>query len=80
MTIINLNKLNKLISEYPEITSGSGSGSEVEVVDARMEAVTTGARDVKSNTVISIPSEFGGELFLATYANVVMSVITRDCK
>ena len=59
----------------------SGSSSEVEVVDARLEAVTTGVRDVKCNTVISIPSVFGEELFSAAYpANVVMSLIPRDCK
>ena len=63
----------------PEISSGSRS--EVELSDARFEVVTTGVRDVKCITVISIPSAFGGELFPAAYtANVVMSVIPRDCK
>ena len=53
-----MKKVNKLISQHPQITSGSRS--EVEVVDAGMEAVTTGTRDVKSNTVISVPSAFEG--------------------
>ena len=34
--------------------------SEIEVVDAQLEAVTTGSSDVIYNTVISIPSAFGG--------------------
>ena len=58
MTNINLKKQNKIFLRYPEITSGSSS--ELEVVDARQEAVTTGTRDVKCNTVISIFSAFGG--------------------
>ena len=33
---------------------------EVEVFDARLEEVTTGTRDVKCNSVNSIPSAFGG--------------------
>ena len=33
---------------------------EVEVFDARLEEVTKGTRDVKCNTVNSIPSAFGG--------------------
>ena len=81
MTSLNLKKLNKLLLKYPEITSGSSS--EVEKVDARLEAETRHTRDVKSNTVISIPSAFGGELFSAAYAaggSVIMSVIPRDCK
>ena len=80
MTSLNLKKLNKLLLKHPEITSGSSS--EVEVVDARLEAETKHTRDVKCNTVISIPSAFGGELFPAAYSaggNVVMSVIPRDC-
>ena len=74
-------KLNKLLLKHPEITSGSSG--EVEVVYARLEAETRHTRDVKCNTVISIPSAFGGELFPAAYpagGNVVMSVIPRDCK
>ena len=80
MTSINLKKLNQLLLRHPEITSGSSS--KVEVVDARLEAVTTNTRDVECNTVISIPSEFGGrELFPAAYpGNVFMSVIPRDFK
>ena len=58
MTNINLKKQNKILLRYPEITSGSSS--ELEVVDARQEAVTTGTRDVKCNTVMSILSAFGG--------------------
>ena len=48
MASINLKKSIKLLLRYPEITSGSSS--EVEVVDARLEAVNSGTRDVKSNT------------------------------
>ena len=58
MTSISLKKLNKLLLRHPEITSGSSS--EVEVVDARLEAETTHTRYVKWNTVISIPSALGG--------------------
>ena len=53
------------------------------MVEARLEAETKHTRDVKCNTVISIPSAFGGEMFSAAYpagGNVVMSVIPRDCK
>ena len=81
MTSLSLKKLNKLLLKHPETTSGSSS--EVEVVDARLEAETKHTRDVKCITVISIPSAFGGELFPAAYpagGNVVMSVIPRDCK
>ena len=81
MTSLNLKKLNKLLLEHPEITSGNSS--EVEVVYERLEAETRHTRDVKCNTVISLPSAFGGELFPAAYpagGNVVMSVIPRDCK
>ena len=80
-TSLNLKKLSKLLLKHPEITSGSSS--EVEVVDARLEAETRHTRDVRCNTVISIPSAFGGELFPAAYpagGNVIMSVIPRDCK
>ena len=79
MTSINLKKLNKLLLKHPEITKGSSN--EVEVVDARLEAETMHTRDVRCNTVISIPSAFGGELFPAAYpagGNVIMSVIPRD--
>ena len=31
------------------------------MVDARLEAAMTGTRDVKCNTVIEIPSAFGGD-------------------
>ena len=84
MTSINLKKLNKLFLRHPEITSGSRS--EVEVVDARLEAETTHTRDVKCITLISIPSAFLGGggvvgMFPVAYpGNVVMSVIPRDCK
>ena len=81
MTSLNLKKLNKLLLKHPEITSGSSS--EVEIVDARLEAETHHTRDIRCNTVISIPSAFGGELFPAAYpagGNVIMSVIPRDCK
>ena len=81
MTTLNLKKLNKLLFKYPEITSGSSS--EVEIVDARLEAEIKHTRDIRCNTVISIPSAFGGELFPAANpagGNVVMSVIPRDCK
>ena len=53
------------------------------MVDARLEAETTHTRDVKCNTVISIPSAFGGEMFAAAYparGSVIMSVIPRDWK
>ena len=81
MTSLNLKKLNKLLLKHPEITSGSSS--EVEIVDARLEAETHQTRDIRCNTVISIPSAFGGELSPAAYpagGNVIMSVIPRDCK
>ena len=81
MTSINLKKLNKLLLKHPEITSGSSS--EVEIVDARLEAETQNTRGIRCNTAISIPSAFGGELFPAAYpagGNVIMSVIPRDCK
>ena len=81
MTSLNLKKLNKLLLKHPEITSGSSS--EVEIVDARLEAETHHTRDIRCNTVISIPSAFGGELFPAAYpagGSVIMSVIPRDCK
>ena len=81
MTSLNLKKLNKLLLKHPEITSGSSS--EVEIVDVRLEAETKHTRDIRCNTVISIPSAFGGELFPAAYpagGNVIMSVIPRDCK
>ena len=81
MTSINLKKLNKLLLKHPEITSGRRS--EVEIVDARLEAETKNTRDIRCNTVISILSAFGGELFPAAYpagGNVIMSVIPRDCK
>ena len=81
MTSLNLKKLNKLLLKHPEITSGSSS--EVEIVEARLEAETHHTRDIRCNTVISIPSAFGGELFPAAYpagGNVIMSVIPRDCK
>ena len=47
-----------------------------------MEAVRTGSRDMKLNTVISIPSAFGvGEMFPSAYtATVVKLVILGDCK
>ena len=76
MTSLNLKKLNKLLLKHPEITSGSSS--EVEIVDVRLEAETHHTRDIRCNTVISIPSAFGGELFPAAYpagGNVIMSVI-----
>ena len=44
MASINLKKINQFFLRTPEITSGSSSG--VEVVDARLEAVTTGSREV----------------------------------
>ena len=81
MISINLKKLNNFLLKHPEITSGSSS--EVEIVDARLEAETQNTRDIRCNTVISIPSAFGGELFPAAYpdgGNVIMSVIPRDCK
>ena len=81
MKSLNLKNLNKLVLQHQEITSGSSS--EVEVVDARLEAETSYTRDVKCNTVISIPSASGGEVFPAAYTaggNVIMSVIPRDCK
>ena len=81
MTSLNLKKLNKLLLKHPEITSGSSS--DVEIVDARLEAETQNTRDIRCNTVTSIPSAFGGELFPAAYpagGNVIMSVIPRDCK
>ena len=80
MTSINLKKLNKLLLRHPEITSGSSS--EVEVVDARLEAETTHTRDVKCNTVTSLPSAFWGKMFTAAHpgGSVVMSVTPRDCK
>ena len=58
MVTNDLNKLIKLLLRRPEITSRSSS--EVEVVDAQLEVVTTGSSDVIYNTVISIPSAFGG--------------------
>ena len=58
MKSFNLKKLNKLLLRHPEITSGSSS--EVEVVDATLEAVKTSIRDDKCITVISIPSAFRG--------------------
>ena len=61
MTSPNLKKLNKLLLRHPEITSGNSS--EVAVLDARLEVETTHTRDVKCNTVISIPSAFGGKGF-----------------
>ena len=81
MTSLNLKKLKKLLLKHPEITSGSSS--EVEIVDARLEWETNHTRDIRCNTVISIPSALGGELFPAAYpagGNVIMSVIPRDCK
>ena len=78
MTSLNLKKLNKLLLQHPEIMSGSSS--EIEVLDARLEAETTHTRDLKCNTVISIPSAFGGEMFPATYPcgrKVIMSVVAR---
>ena len=74
-----LKKFNTLLLRHPDITSGSSS--EIEVADARLEAMTTGLSDVKRNTVTSIPLAFGGKIFPPAYpANVVMSVISRDCK
>ena len=72
--------LNKLPLRHPEITSGSSS--EVDVVDVRLEAETTHTRDVKCNTVISLPSAFFGKMFPEAHpgGSVVMSVIPRDCK
>ena len=81
MTSINLKKLNRLLLRHPENTSGRSS--EVEVVDARLEAETTYTRDVKCNTVISTPSAFGGGgMFPAAYPGgiVDISAIPRDCK
>ena len=54
----DLKKLIKLLLRRPEITSRGSS--EIEVVDAQMEAVTTGSSDVICNAVISITSAFGG--------------------
>ena len=56
MKSLNLKKLNKLLLKYPEITSGSCS--KVEIVDARLEAEIKHTRDIRCNTVISIPSAF----------------------
>ena len=53
LTSLKLKKLIKLSFQYPDITSEISS--EIEEVDARLEAVTTGSSDVKCNTVISIP-------------------------
>ena len=81
MKSLILRELNKILLKLPETTSGISS--EVEVVDTRLEAETNHTRDVKCNTVISIPSAFCGELFPAVYpagGKVIMSVIPRDCK
>ena len=58
MASINLNKIKKSLLRHSKFTSGSSS--KIEEVDKRLEAVTTGARDVKFNTVVSIPAAFGG--------------------
>ena len=57
---INLQKIKKLLLRYPEITSGSSS--DVEVVDERLEAATTKSREVRSKTVVSISSAFEGDI------------------
>ena len=56
---INLQK-KKILLRYPEITSGSSS--DVEVVDERLEAATTKSREVRSKTVVSISSAFEGDI------------------
>ena len=80
MASINLENLSTPLFLYPEFTSGSSS--EVEVSNARLEAVTTGSRDMKCHTVISILSSFRGrgvEILQPSFpANVVMSVIPLD--
>ena len=58
----SLKILNKLLVECSDIVSSSDSSSEVEVINERLEARTTGTVEAKANTVISIPSEFTGEI------------------
>ena len=77
----SLKKLNKLLTKYPDIVSSSENSSEIEVVNSNLEARTTGAVEAKTNTIISIPSKFPGEIYPPVYtANIIMSVIPRDCK
>ena len=80
MASISLRKLNNILLRHPEIASGSSS--EIEVVGAQLDAVTTGSSAVNCKIVISIPSAFGGRGIIPPRypANAVMSVVPQDCK
>ena len=79
----SLKKLNKLPTKYPDTVSGSENSSETEVVNVNSnhEARTTGTIEAKTNTITFLQSKFSGEIYSPVYpANIIMSVILRDCK
>ena len=49
--------------------------------EGTLNSSTTETTSTKSNTVVSIPSNFPGETFLSVNsANTIMSIIPRNCK
>ena len=56
---LNLKKLNKNFSRYPEITSGSSS--DIEVFDEKLEIIIIGTSDAKTSTVITTNGVLGAK-------------------
>ena len=57
------------------------SSDEITVINPELVAITKNTRDSKINRVLSIPSNFPGELFPTVNPNQqFMSIIHRDCK
>ena len=57
------------------------SSDEITVINPEIVAITKNTRDLKINTVLSIPSKFPGELFPTVNPNQqIMSINPRDCK
>ena len=60
-------KIKKLLERQPSFDTSESGGNEMEkrIGETQLQVITTETTTKKMNTVLSIPSAFEGEIFLA---------------
>ena len=76
----SMHKWQKFLKQHPSLNSSSKEIEELPP-NVSLEAITKETRSIRTNTTLSLPSEFKGETVPPVDPNLVcMSIIPRNCK